>query len=73
MSSLIVFHSNDILFFGSSNNMLNQSLFDPAKFMKNTEIFVKSVLEDIGGNAGGIIGNVDNAGVYEAYIGGIRD
>lgn len=51
--------------------MLNQSFFNLSNFMKKTDISVKSTLEDIGGNTGGIVGNVDNSGVYGAYIGGI--
>ena len=41
--------------------------------MKNVDVFVKILLEDIGGNAGGIFGNVDNSGVYGSYIGHIGD
>ena len=39
--------------------------------MKNTDRFFKIALEDMGGNAGGVVGNVENDEVYRAYIGRI--
>ena len=51
--------------------MLNCCMFNSSNFIKNMEIFVKRALGDIGRNAGGVVGNVKNSGVYGAYIGSI--
>ena len=66
LSIFSVFCSSYVLLFSCSKNLLNCSLFNPNNLIKYTDIFTKIALEDIGGNTGGVVENVENYGFYGA-------